>query len=244
MRRFTMAVAIAATTAVVLPASAMAESIQDFDLTASPAKSSTAKKKIPVKVKFTTGTRETTPGVQPKTTSKAVVYFPGGAVWNGDLFPKCSGAAIAAAKSTDDCPSGSIVGTGRAEAIAPGPITQKDPKITAVNGGKKQVNLFVEGSSPLRIQSNLAVAISNASAPYGIKLSVDIPQNLREPAPGVKTAFTLFTVTVNKTIKVKGVKRGIAEINKCTGTWQAKADWYFDDGEIQRPTDSLKCTKG
>lgn len=240
-----MSLAIVAAAALAIPASASAESIQDFDLTASPTKASTKTKKRSVSLTFKTGTRETVAGAQPKTTTKAVVYFPAGSRWNGDLFPKCDAAGITAAKSTDDCPAGSIIGSGRAEAIAPGPVVQKDPVITVVNSGKTTVSLFVDGKSPLRIQDNLVGKLSSASTPYGLKLTTSIPKNLQEPIPGTKTAFTLFTVTVKKSMKINGKTRGILEVDKClNGKWQAKADWYFDDGEIQKPTDSLKCTKG
>ncbi|UUY03209.1 hypothetical protein LRS13_21450 [Svornostia abyssi] len=243
MRRTTTSLALAAAAALAMTATANAAPSQDFNITAKPAKSSTSSKKFPVTVDFSTGTKDD-PGVQPPTTSKAAVFFPAGAVWNGDLFPKCAASSISSAKSTDDCPSGSIVGKGKAAGLAPGPITQNDLTIIAVNGGKDRLNLFVEGTSPLRIQSNLDVKIKKASGDFGLSLNVDIPQNLQEPAPGVPVAITLFQVKVGKTIKVKGKTRGITEVNKCNGTWKAKGVFTYKDGTSATVNDSLKCTKG
>jgi hypothetical protein len=226
-----------------MPAAANAEVSQDFSVSATPAKSSTAKKKTPVTLGFSTGTKDST-GAQPPTTSKAVIYFPAGSVYNGNLFPKCSASKINAAKSTDDCPSKSIVGSGKAAGLAPGPILQDDLKITVVNGGKSSVNLFVEGTSPLRIQSNLAAKLSQASGDYGLKLSVDIPQNLQEPAPGVPVAITLFQVKVGAKIKVKGKTRGIVEINRCGGTWKAQGEFTYRTGTVAKVQDSQRCSKG
>ncbi len=243
MRRTMTSLALVAAAVLVLPVAANAAPTQDFNITASPAKSGTKKKPVPVTVNFSTGTKDD-PGVLPPTTSRAAVFFPAGAQWNGDLFPKCAASGISAARSTDDCPKGSIVGSGKAAALAVGNIVQNDLKITAVNGGKNRLNLFVEGTSPLRIQSNLDVKIGKASGDYGMSLTVDIPQNLQEPAPGVRTAITLFQVKVGAKRKVKGVTRGIAEIGKCNGTWKAKADFGYADGTKTTVNDSLKCTKG
>lgn len=235
--------ALVAAAALAIPATASAEVSQDFSVSASPGKASTSKKKVPITLNFSTGTKDST-GAQPPTTSKAAVYFPAGSVWNGDLFPKCSASSISSAKSTDDCPSGSIVGSGKAAGLAPGPITQNDLKITAVNGGASSVNLFVEGTSPLRIQSNLAAKLTKSSGEFGLKLAVDIPQNLQEPAPGVPVAITLFQVKVGKTITKKGVKRGIVEVNKCSGTWKSKGEFTYRTGTVAKVNAQQKCSKG
>jgi hypothetical protein len=232
-----------AAAALAMPAVANAEVSQDFSLSATPGKASTSKKKTPITLNFSTGTKDST-GAQPPTTSKAAVYFPAGSVYNGNLFPTCSASKINAAKSTDDCPSKSIVGSGKAAGLAPGPITQNDLKITAVNGGKNSVNLFVEGTSPLRIQSNLAAKLSKASGDYGLKLSVDIPQNLQEPAPGVPVAITLFQVKVGAKTKVKGKTRGLIEVNKCSGTWKSQGEFTYRTGTVAKVQASQKCSKG
>lgn len=223
-----------------LPAGALAEPVQDFDVQATPTKT-----KRPVALSFSTGTRETTPGVLPPTLDRVAVLFPAGSVYNGHLFPTCDSAEISAAKSTDDCPPGSIVGTGKAAGVASGGITQNDLRITVVNGGRTRVNLFVEGASPLRIQSNIIASISKATGSFGVKLSTQIPVNIREPVPGVKVGVSLFTVKVNRTIRVKGRKRGLIEISKCTGgKWKSQGQFTFDTGTTVTVDDELNCSNG
>jgi hypothetical protein len=240
-----LAPAAAAAALLAFPVSATAEPVQDLTFGVTPRKVSTKKDPKSITATVKTGTRETTPGVQPPTLSSAAIYFPAGSQYNGDLFPKCSPSSISAARSTEDCPSGSIVGSGRAAGLAPGPITQNDLKIVVVNGGKRILNLFIEGSNPLRIQSNVAGRFSGASGDFGTKLELDIPQNLQEPAPGVPVTLSLIELKVGKSIKVKGQTRGVLEIWKCNrGIWKAKGEFRFARGAAPITKNfSLTCKK-
>ncbi|UUY03208.1 hypothetical protein LRS13_21445 [Svornostia abyssi] len=240
-----LAPAAAAAALFAFPAAAMAEPVQDLTVKASPTKASTTKSPKSVALNVSLGSRETTPGAQPPTLSSVDLFFPAGSKYNGDLFPKCSSSSISAAKSTADCPSGSIVGKGKAAGLAPGPITQNDLTIVAANGGKNTVNLFVEGTSPLRIQSNIVGQLSKGSGDYGLKLKVNVPQNLQEPAPGVPVAITLFQVKIQKSIKVKGKTRGLVEITSCKGgQWKSKGDFRYAGGAPSTTVNvSQKCTK-
>ncbi len=241
-KRIAPAVALAAALAV--PAAAQAEVIQDFTISASPSKASTAKTKRSVTLKVKTGTRDTT-GALPPTTKKATLFFPKGSQWNGDLFPKCSGSSISSAKSTEDCPEGSIIGKGKAAGAAPGGISQNDLTIVVANGGKSTVNMFVEGTSPLRIQSNIEAKIKKITGKYGIRLEVPIPQNLQEPAPGVPVAITNFEVSVGKAAKIKGKKRGIIEITRCDGgEWSGEGTFEYVNSPNYSAARTIKCSKG
>ncbi|UUY03212.1 hypothetical protein LRS13_21465 [Svornostia abyssi] len=241
-KRIAPAVALAAALAV--PAAAQAEVIQDFTISASPSKASTAKVKRSVTLKVKTGTRDTT-GALPPTTKKATLFFPKGSQWNGDLFPKCSGSSISAAKSTDDCPEGSIIGKGKAAGAAPGGISQNDLTIVVANGGKSTVNMFVEGTSPLRIQSNIEAKIAKITGKYGIRLEVPIPQNLQEPAPGVPVAITNFEVSVGKSATIKKQKRGIIEITRCDGgQWSGEGTFEYVNSPNYSASRTIKCSKG
>jgi hypothetical protein len=239
-----IAPAIACAAALAVPAGAQAEVIQDFTISASPSKASTAKVKRSVTLNVTTGTRDTT-GAQPPTTKKATLFFPRGAVWNGGLFPRCAASRINAAKSTEDCPSGSIVGSGKAAGLAPGPITQNDLTIVLTNAGPGGVNMFVEGTSPLRIQSNIAATIRRVSGKYGIRLDVPIPQNLQEPAPGVPVAITLFQVKVGKAARIKGKRRGLIEINRCDGgQWSGEGTFEYATAPSITQSRTIRCSRG
>lgn len=244
IRRF-LVPACAAATLLALPTSALAEPVQDLTVKASPSKASTTKKPRSVALSVSLGSRETTPGAQPPTLNFVDLFFPAGSKYNGNLFPACDGSKISAARSTDDCPSGSIIGSGKAAGLAVGGILQNDLKITAANGGRNKINLFVEGASPLRIQSNIVGTVSNASGKYGLKLKVPVPANLQEPAPGVKVAITLFSVKIQKSRKVKGTTRGIMEITKCSnGTWESKGDFRYAGGAPSKTvTVSQRCSR-
>lgn len=241
-KRIAPAVALAAALAV--PAAAQAEVIQDFTISATPTKASTAKTKRSVTLKVKTGTRDTT-GALPPTTKKATLFFPKGSQWNGDLFPKCAGSDISAARSTDDCPEGSIVGKGKAAGAAPGGIVQNDLTIVVANGGKSKVNMFVEGTSPLRIQSNIEAKIKRLTGKYGIRLDVPLPQNLQEPAPGVPVALTNFEVSVGKSATIKKRKRGIIEITRCDGgKWSGEGTFEYVNAPSYSAARTIKCSKG
>jgi hypothetical protein len=235
---------VACAAALAVPAGAQAEVIQDFTIKASPTKASTKKTKRSVTLSVSTGTRDTT-GAQPPTTKKATLFFPRGSVWNGGMFPKCAASKINAAKSTEDCPSGSIIGSGKAAGLAPGPITQNDLKITVTNAGSGGVNMFVEGTSPLRIQSNIAAKIKRVSGKYGIRLDVPIPANLQEPAPGVPVAITLFEVKVGKSARIKKKRRGIIEINRCDGgKWSGEGTFEYVNAPNYSASRTIRCSKG
>ncbi|MBJ7330902.1 MAG: hypothetical protein JHC95_13455 [Solirubrobacteraceae bacterium] len=241
----TLAFAGVAVLALALPVAAIAEPVQDLTVKATPNKASSKKSPKSAKLSVSLGSRETTAGVQPPTLSKAVIYFPAGAKYNGAKFPVCKATAIDAAKSTDECPAGSIIGKGKAAGQAPGGVTQTDLTIVAANGGKNKVNLFVEGASPLRIQSNIVGTMSPATGAYGLKLSVPVPANLQEPAPGVPVAITLFAVDIQKSMKKAGKTVPIFEITKCTGgTWKAKGEFSYAGGVPSKTVEtSQKCTK-
>lgn len=250
MVRLTTLAAVTTAAALTLPAAAGAEVIQDFsakvDSRTSGVKAGSKKKPRAHSLRITTGTRDTT-GAQPPTTKRATIYFPRGARFNGAWFRSCSSSTIDDAKSTDDCSSAARVGKGKAAGLAPGPITQNDLRITAVNGNKgKYVNLFVEGTSPLRIQSNIVARVSRSSGDYSYKLDVPIPQNLQEPAPGVPVAITNFDVTVSKkTVKRSGKTRGFIESSSCPSNrrWKFKGVFEYTTGSPVTVTDTVTCRR-
>lgn len=229
--------AVVAVASLTCPAVAGAEVTQDFDVSISPARAG-----VPVTVGFKTGTKESTPGVMPPTVATVEVYFPQGAVYNGGMFPVCRGADISREKTTEGCPGKSILGIGKGIALAPGGVVQDDLTITAVNGGPSTANLFLEGVSPVRLQSNLVAKMARTSGAYGVKLSATIPENMREPAPGIKVALGLFSTKIAGTVVKDGRKRGIVEIRSCkTGTWKMKGVFTFDDGRKITAYDTVKC---
>ncbi len=242
--RFGIPAAIAAAIVLVVPAAAQAELVRKFTITATPGKASSAKKKYPITLKAVVSQNDTT-GALPPTLTRATLLLPPGSTWNGDLFPKCSGSSIDAAKTTDDCPEGSIVGSGKVAGGAPGGIVQDDVTITAANGGKSTVNLFVEGTSPLRLQSNIEVKLKKLSGKFGMRADIPVPESLQEPAPGVPVSITSLQLTIGKSKKVKGVTRGIIEVTKCNGgKWYGQGTLDFRDAESFSADQTLPCKQG
>lgn len=244
MVRYRLSGALALGLTVLVPTAAHAQVTQDFTISATPTKASTKKVRRSVNLKVSTGTRDAS-GAQPPSTKNVQIFFPRGSSWNGGLFPTCAPSAISSARTTEDCPAGSMIGTGKAAGLAPGPITQNDLKISIANGGKSSLSMFVEGTSPLRIQSNIVVKISKVSGKYGLRTDIPIPANLQEPAPGVPIAVTLFSISIKKTAKIKGNTRGIIEIDRCDGgIWNGEGTFDYADGTDFAASRTLKCTKG
>lgn len=236
--------ALAVLVALALPGPAAGDVVQDLTISASPTKASTEKTRRSVTMKVSTGTRETT-GAQPPSTARVTLGFPQGSVWNGAKFPTCSASAISAEKSTEACPSGSIIGKGTAAGLSPGPVFQDDLTIVIANGGASGVSMFVEGTSPLRIQSNIVAKIKKLSGTYGMQLDVPIPRSLQEPAPGVPVAVTKFAVTVGKSMKIGGTTRGIIEIDRCdNGKWSGEGVFTYSSGATITERRSIRCSKG
>ncbi|MGK2938150.1 MAG: hypothetical protein ACSLFR_10165 [Solirubrobacteraceae bacterium] len=252
MGRMTITAAVLTAAALGAPQAAPAAPVQDFEarIDGRSTNVTAGSKRSPRThaLRISTGTRETTAGVLPPTTSRAQIYFPRGARFNGRFFRDCASSRISAARSTDDCPSGSVVGDGEAAGDAPGGITQNDLKITAVNGTDgAYVNLFVEGRSPLRIQSNIKAALrSLKSSTYSYRLDLPIPQNLQEPAPGVRVAVTNFEVSINKrTVRRRGDRIGYIESTSCprSRTWRFKGVFQYADGQRKTVTDTVRCRR-
>lgn len=252
MGRMTTTAAVLTAAALGVPQAAPAAPVQDFeariDGKSTNVTAGSTRSPRTHALRITTGTRETTAGVLPPTTSRAQIYFPRGAKFNGRYFRDCSSSRISAARSTDECPSASVVGDGEAAGDAPGGITQNDLEITAVNGTDgTYVNLFVEGTSPLRIQSNIKATLrSLKSSTYSYRLDVPIPQNLQEPAPGVRVAITNFEVSIGRrTVERRGKRVGYIQSTSCPSsrTWRFKGVFQYADGQRQTVTDAVRCRR-
>lgn len=242
--RIGITAAIAAVAALAVPGAAHAELVRQFTITATPAKASTKTKKFPITLRADVSQRDTT-GALPPTLTRATLLLPPGSMWNGDLFPKCAASKISAAKSTEDCPAGSIVGRGKVAGGAPGGIVQDDVTIVVANGGKSTVNLFVEGTSPLRLQSNIEVKLRTLTGKFGLRADIPVPEALQEPAPGVPVSITSLQLTLGKSATIKGQRRGIIEVNQCkTGTWMGQGTLDFrPPAESFNAEQRIRCSK-
>ena len=78
---------------------------------------------------------------------------------------------------------------------------------------------------------------------YGYKLSVNVPANLQQPAPGVYAALTSFITKVNGSKKGKGGVPYIGLKGCKGGKLNFGGDFGFTDGTKQSPTTTAKCKK-
>jgi len=205
---------------------------------ATPTKSGTKKKPKSVKIHTVFTSQLPAQGQQPYATKETVVHLPKGLIFNGAKFKHCSANTLNAGGPTA-CPASSKVGSGTAE----GQATIGGPEaltVTAFNGqGSKQLLLYVQGSSPLSINSTLVGTLKKDTGKYGYKLDVLIPANLQQPLPNVYATLTKFDTTIG----AKRGKIGYVTSTRCTKhTWNWAADLTFTDGTSDRATTTSKCS--
>jgi hypothetical protein len=248
MRRKTIAVAALAALPVCASV-AFADVQQKFDVAVSGTKAGTIAKPKAHTLRLVTGVDDTDTTKQPPTAGTVTISLAKGLRFNGAKFPSCTAAAIQAAKSTSACPAGSVVGTGKASGLVargnplrPAGISQTDLKITAVNGPRgRTLNLFVEGQSPLRIQSNIVGTLKKASGKYGSKLVVAIPTNLQS-SPAGPIALTHFETTIKAKAKKGGKTVSYIDSTSCPkGGWSFRGTFAYSDGASKTVADKVAC---
>ncbi len=247
-----VSLAVLGVTAASAQAADPTDMVQELRVGISPARAGTKRKPKAAAITVTINS----PTENPAATKEVDVYFGKGLEFNNRLFPSCSTATINRSQSIEGCPKGSIVGKGRARAtgFTAGQKVPEELTVTAVNGTSNQLHLFVEGSNPVAIASPLTGRLSKARGPYGYKLAVTIPENLRNVSPGViYAALSYFTVKVKAT---HTVRRGTRKVKVpyvttvgCTrGGWPFRADFRFDpnapffDDPLTAESPKAKCS--
>jgi hypothetical protein len=203
----------------------------------SPTKHGTKKKpkvtKLVVKLATTPN-----PNDPPFAASDTIVHLGKELVFNGKALKTCSASQVQA----DDtkCPKGSKVGSGKAAGTALG-LTE-NLTVTAYNGpGGNKLELLVDGSTPLQIHSVIEGILSSDSAPYGKKLSVHVPDNLQQPAPGAYATLVQFDTTINRVLGKK--KKPYVGIASCkTKKVAFGVDYKYTDGTTKSTTTTGKCS--
>ena len=238
MRKYALiAVAALAAALCVTPVASAINGTQGINAKLAHNKAGTKKK--PRNVGSLTVTTTTTPAageVGTFATTTAVIFFDKNLVFGGAKFKKCSAAGAA----SDNCPRGSKVGSGSANAQAtvggPEALTVK-----AYNGPKgKTLFLHVQGSTPLQIDGVLTGKLKKASGKFGQKLVVTIPANLQQPLTGGFGTLTSFIT------KVGGVSKGTPYVG-LTGCKGGKlhfaGTFNYTDGTSKSATATAPCKK-
>jgi len=205
--------------------------VQSFDVTHTPSKPSTKKKKLGTKVNIKI-TLKKTDGTKPSPTTRTIVTLPKGIGLNYTKFPQCAQSALEKS-GPKACPKGSKIGTGRIEADASPVLAKVGGTVTAFNGKSKTYLLYVvpEISSPLVIPGKLKG-----------KNVLDFVVPLVPTLPGQPNAtLTYFEVTTGGVNKKKKFNY-IENPTKCpSGGYPWKLEFGYENGESLIPTDNAPC---
>jgi hypothetical protein len=211
----------------------------DITITGSVSPTKHGSKKKPKKTKLVVKLA-TTPkdGEPPFAAPDVVVHLGNELQFNGKALKQCSSSQILA--DNTKCPKGSKVGFGKAAGVALG-LTE-NLKVTAYNGpGGNKLELLVDGASPLQIHSVIEGVLSSDSSPYGKKLSVHVPDNLQQPAPGAFATLTQFDTTINAITGKK--KKPYVGIQACKDKKVSLGvDYTYTDGTTKSTSTTAKCT--
>jgi hypothetical protein len=200
----------------------------------SPSKKGTVSKPKNVKLSVELITQPT-PGEPAFATQSTVVHFDKNIVFGSKFLPTCSQAQVQA--DITKCKKGSRVGSGSAQGVALG-LTE-NLTVVAYNGPGSALELLVDGSAPLAIHSVIEGKLVSDSGKFGKKLTVPIPANLQQPAPGAYATLTDFKTSVKAT---GSKKRPYIGLKGCTKkTLSFKSDFVFTDGTTSTASTTSKC---
>jgi hypothetical protein len=201
----------------------------------SPSKKGTVKKPRNVKlsIELITQPKAGEPAFATQTT---VVHFDKNLVFGAKYLATCSQAQVQA--DNTKCKTGSRVGSGSASGVALGLV--ENLTVVAYNGPGSSLELLVDGSSPLAIHSVIEGKLVSDSGKFGKKLTVAIPANLQQPAPGAFATLTDFKTVVKGT----GSKsRPYVGLKGCTSKkLNFKSDFVFTDGTTSTASTTAKCS--
>jgi hypothetical protein len=179
---------------------------------------------------------------QPPIMNRILIKLNAGGKYNGSKFPKCTLAALQS-KGPSGCPKGSKIGSGTGVGYAR-PVVN-DPvngKLTIFNGGNQVFVFVLPDLGPTFVSPGKI--IHKKDGPYDYTLDFKIPPIKTLPSAPDASVGTVDTNTPKKTIK-KGKKKYalIVTPKKCTGSWKAEGDFYFQDGTVVKVPITSKCKK-
>ena len=190
MRKSLIAV-LTALTALALAAVAIAQTPPSIDVTttASPSKAGTKTKPKSEKINLTINNNRDS-----KTSaSKIEISFPKTLKLSTKGLKTCSVSKLDS-QGKASCPRGSLAGLGTAEALlnptAPNPASLKFNVSTFVAGKNLLAFYLEQQGTDSGVQQALPAKITSVkNKVYGQKLTINIPANLQQPAPGVYSAL-------------------------------------------------------
>jgi len=158
-----------------------------------------------------------TPGAQPFTIQKAVIFFPDRAGTNGRLFPSCGALMIERFRgNVARCPRGSKIGSGtvRAQAIQLG-VTANGRVTMFSSGGGRSITFNIQTYLPAYINESIEAPLTKLRGKYGEKLTLVVPHALQEVISGVFVGLQQFNVSITGTTRVRGVDYSYLRARTC-----------------------------
>ncbi len=252
-KRLMIAVVLAALGTIALAATASAlltapdGNTQALQAKMSPKRLSTAAPTpVSLFVKATTS-NSTTPNGVPVPAVRAVLDFDKEASIFTRGYPTCDPAKLQSTSTEEAeraCKAAKI-GTGEAHALLPvgKQVFSVEQTVTAFNGtpqgGRPVVLLHAYGQVPVTVTTVLVGTVSKFEEEgYGPRLDVSIP-----PLAGGQGAITDFSVTINKTFKFKGKKRGYVAATCKDRSLKARGAFTYRDGQTLTPKLKQACTQ-
>ena len=163
------------------------------------------------------------------TVSRITVLMPRDLRVSGKGFPTCTSSEIQA-EGTAGCPAQSKVGTGTATAAFGPNLSKINFNVTFYVASANELTVYLEAVG-LPIKRAIKGLVTNAGAPYGKKLTVDIPEDLRKQL-GAYVYFTGLDATlgrlVTKKVKGKRVRYPLLATTGCPADKKHKYEVRFD----------------
>lgn len=178
-------VALAALTSIAMATVAVAQNT-DVESTASLTPSKAGTKSKPKPVRFKTFIKNNVPNT---TASKIEILVPKTVKVSGKGLTACPATEFSKPGGKANCKSASKAGTGLSHAVVGPNRVALDFNVTAYVGGPTTIIFYIEqiGGS---VTKALVGKISSASGKYSQKISIGIPPDLQQPAPGLYGALT------------------------------------------------------
>jgi len=159
-----------------------------------------------------------TPGADPFTIRKAVVWFPDHAGTNGPLFPSCSARRIERFHgNVRRCPKGSQIGTGtvKAKAIQLG-VTATGRLAWFNSRHGRAITINVRTFLPAYINESFEARLEQLhGGRYGEKLTIEDPPSLQQILDGVWVGVEDLDVTVTGAVRRHGVTVSYMKARTC-----------------------------
>ncbi len=158
-----------------------------------------------------------TPGADPFTIRKAVVYFPDHAGTNGRMFPSCSARRIERFRGNiRRCPKGSKIGSGTVKAKAIQIGVTATGHVTVFNSRHgNAVTINVQTYLPAYINESFEAPLEQLHGKYGEKLTITDPPSLQQILDGVWVGVEDFDLTVTGTVRRNGVTYSYLKARAC-----------------------------